>query len=156
MKIRKSNRSDDGERAALVPSAKYENWEPAPLPPTAPDGGFDPRAVAVNVPDKLPAATPQNMICLRGPCRHYWYCETNFDAGNPGGTFESLGLAAPRQRHHLCTLIPGMETDFTEDVCFECNRWDPLDAKELAARQQRRAEYYRANPDHDPNNGTTT
>lgn len=149
MKVRKSNREEGGERDAFVPRSVYKNWEPGPLPPIATDGGFDPKFAAVNVPDALPAATPENMICLRGPCRNYWTLVTNFGAGNPKGTFQELNLPVPRQHHHICTLIDGMETDLTEDVCYDCNRWDPLIAADLEDLEKRRATYLQNQPEEE-------
>lgn len=149
MKIRKSNHAD-GEREPFVPRDVYKNWKPAALPPRGADGGFDPRHVQINKPPKIPDATPDNMVCLRGPCRYYWALTTLFDAGNPAGTFAELGLPTPRQRHHVCMRIPGTETELTEDCVFECNQWDPVQYAELQTLERRRQAYYNAHPEYDP------
>lgn len=63
------------------------------------------------------------------------------DAGNPAETFEELGLPEPRQHHHMCLVNPGYETEFTDDNAYDCNKWDPYAAHELADINQRRAAY---------------
>jgi hypothetical protein len=53
-----------------APADQYASVEPGPLPPIAPDGGLS--ASGLEPPAPVPAATPATMMCLRGPCRHYW------------------------------------------------------------------------------------
>lgn len=89
-------------------------------------------------------------MCLRGPCRHYWRIETNVDYGNPAGTFEDLGVAEPREYNNRCTIQSGVDWDMAGYDVYECNRWDPLTRKESEALNNRRREYYKRHPEHDP------
>lgn len=93
-------------------------------------------------PEPVPERTPENMICLRGPCRHYWHMVAMADAGNPAGTWAKLGVDAPRQHHHTCLAGPE-ETDLAEDNVFECNRWEPYTNDELIKIKARRDQYTR-------------
>lgn len=92
-------------------------------------------------PEAVPARTPENMVCLRGPCRHYWYMKTMADMANPVKTFEQLGIDVPRQHNHTCLVNPGHETDLGNDNVFECNKWNPLTAPEVAELRLRREQY---------------
>lgn len=102
-------------------------------------------------PEPVPERTPENLICLRGPCRYFWSMETMGHSGNPASYWRELGVAPPRQRHLSCLRDPSGETDFTDDNVFTCNQWDPLlsDAPsavpipqdELTAREYRRRLY---------------
>lgn len=140
-------KNDGGERRKS-PKDQYQDIEPAPLPPVAPDGGLV--ATGVGPPTPVPAATPRNMICLRGPCRHYWELVTWMGAGNPAGTWEELGVREPRQINRSCIAHPGTETELTEDCAFDCSRWDPLSPREVRKREKRRERHYRRHPDHRP------
>jgi hypothetical protein len=117
-----SDERDSGK--TFVPGETFKDVEPAPMPPLAPDGGVVPGA-GIAPPSAAPAATPENFICLRGPCRHHWKIETTSSAGNPEGTFEALGVREPRQIHYICLVHPGLETDLTDDCAYTCTRWDP-------------------------------
>jgi hypothetical protein len=125
----------------------YADWEPTPLAAAA-DGGIAPGTVGEL--SNVPAATPRNFVCLRGPCRHYWQIETFFGAGNPVGTWEELGLREPRQISRSCLVHPGTETEVTEDCVFGCNLWDPLSPREARKREKRREAHYRRFPGHRP------
>lgn len=76
----------DLEHGRKAPSETYRDIQPSPLPPIAPDGGFIAGSVAAPAP--LPKATPENMICLRGPCRHLWQMRTHIVSGNSKLTFD--------------------------------------------------------------------
>ena len=131
-----------------TPLKQYEDIEPAPLPPIAPDGGF--AAGPIGLPPSVPAATPETFICLRGPCRHYWQIETFMASGNPSETWGEGGLVdpltneplrAPRQISRSCLAHPGTETELTDDCVYECNRWDPLTPREVKKRNARRSKF---------------
>ena len=139
-----------------TPIDQYQDIGLGPLPPIAPDGGFMPGGVGLPVP--VPAATPANFVCLRGPCRHYWELETWMASGNPAETFGPDGLRdpvtgrplrAPRQINRTCLVHPGTETELTEDCVSNCSRWDPLSPRELRKRLKARERYYRDHPEHD-------
>lgn len=112
-----------------------------PAVPIGSDGGPVVGYGAIGQPAAVPERTPENFICLRGPCRHYWHLVTMAQEGNPADTWEHLGIEAPRQHHHTCLVNPGYETDFGDDNAFECNKWDPTTSGELVQLQRRRDEY---------------
>lgn len=146
---------EDDKRKA--PIDQYSHIEPGGLPPIAPDGGFAPGPIGT--PPAVDAATPQNFICLRGPCRHYWQIETFVASGNPSSTWGEGGLVdpdtgkplrVPRQLNRSCLAHSGTETELTEDCVYNCNRWDPLTPRELRATAKRTAKYFKLYPDHRP------
>lgn len=117
------------------PSA--ELGDKSELPSRVPQGGPLPLAP----PEPVPERTPENLICLRGPCRHYWYLKTMAQAGNPQGTWEALNIPSPRKHHHICLVQPGVETEFEGDNCFDCSRWDPLTKREKNRLSKRRGSH---------------
>ncbi len=145
LKIRDGSEDRDNGKS-FVPAATYDEVEPAPLPPMAPDGG--PVPTGIGFPAGPPEATPDNSPCLRGPCRHYWKLVTTFPSGNPADTWKALGRVEPRQHHHLCLVHDGLETDLTDDCVFECSRWDPKPPTDELL--QRRESYFNAHPEHRP------
>ena len=146
--------TDSGKVKA--PMDQYASVEPAPLPPIGPDGA--PMLLALGNPSPVPAATPQNFVCLRGPCRFYWELHTFMGAGNPAGTWGEDGLKdedghrirEPRQINRACLAHPGTETELTEDCVFECNKWDPLTPREVKRIDKRRSRYFKLHPEHAP------
>ena len=107
---------------------------PAQLPIT-PDGGIAPQGVGM--PEPIPEATLESMICLRGPCRHYHEMTSKFPAGNPTGTLNGL----PDQINRSCTYVPGSCTDLVDECISACNNWDPVDLEYTEAREARRVEW---------------
>lgn len=95
----------------------------------------------IGQPEPVPPRTEEHFVCLRGPCRHYWHLVTMVQAGNPAGTWEELGIEAPRQHHHTCMVNPAFETSFEDDNVFDCNKWDPYTETELVQIRNRRDEY---------------
>lgn len=81
----------------------------------------------------LPPRTPENMVCLRGPCRHYWHLVTTGDFANTDGDF--------KQHHHVCLVNPGYETNLEGSDVADCGKWDPLTRRELVKIRKRRAAY---------------
>lgn len=108
----------------------------------------------VGMASSVPAATPENFICLRGPCRHYWQTESYLDSGNPDGTFDGPNglkdadgnpIRKPRQIGRACTVaVP--ETELTEGLIYDCNRWDPLLPSDTKDRAKRVEKFYRIHP----------
>ena len=117
--------------------------EPQALPPMSPDGGFMPQLPIQ--PEPIPDATPENMICLRGPCRHYVEMTSLFQAGNTKGTLEHL----PRQINRFCRAIPGDAIPLTDEVVRICSEWDPLTPADMLARSRRRNSWLKKNPEFD-------
>jgi len=135
--------SNDEDEKTVVPSEKhYADFEPAVVP-VAPDGGI-PLGYAMDQPVAPPSVTPENFVCVRGPCRHYWHIVTMAGEGNPKSTWAELGLPEPRQHSHTCLANPGMETDLTDDCVYECSKWDPRMPEENALVQIRRDRYYKS------------
>lgn len=89
-------------------------------------------------PEPVPERTPENLICLNGPCRYFWSMETMGHSGNPASYWRELGVAPPRQRHLSCLRDPSGETDFTDDNVYTCNQWDPMTREETVALLERR------------------
>lgn len=140
-----SEERDSGK--TFEPAAKFDDIEPAPLPPMGTDGAPVPGA-GIGLPAGPPKWTADNSVCMRGPCRYYWYLVTTFPSGNPADTWEAIEVPEPHQHHHLCLVHPGLETDLTDDCVYKCSRWDPQPP--CAAREARRESYYEAHPEHRP------
>lgn len=119
---------------------------PQALPPMAPDGGFMPQ-LSIE-PEPIPAATAENMACLRGPCRHYVEMSSLFQSGNSRGTLEYV----PKQINRFCRAIPGDAIPLTDEVVDECTEWDPLVPADTLARNKRRAAWFKRNPKFDKEN----
>lgn len=128
-----------------------EEFSVSPIP-AAPDGGIDAGVAAgmIGQPVTVPERHPDNFICLRGPCRHYWYLVTMAQEGNPEETWDHLGIKQPKQHHHSCLNNPGYETSFADDNAYECSRWEPMLAIELVQIGNRRSQYYDLHPEHAP------
>lgn len=140
---------DDGDNAGASLSEKhYADFEPSGMP-IAPDGGMVP-GFALEPPAPLPELTPQNFVCLRGPCRHYWHLVTDVDMENPESTWDALGISKPRQHHHTCLVNPGTESNLNGDHVHECSKWDPFAIHELVQLKARRQAYFDTNPDPTP------
>jgi hypothetical protein len=43
-----------------------------------------------------------------------------------------------RQHNHVCLVQPGTEMVMTDDMVYDCNRWDPIASETLARREKRR------------------
>ncbi len=138
-----------------APRERYANIEPADLPVIGPDGGFAPGAVGV--PPSVPAATPENFVCLRGPCRHYWQRSTFMASGNPDSTWGEDGLKdvdtgeplrEPRQIDRTCLAHPGTETELTEDTVYECSRWVPVSPLRRLTDGLRKLVHLKLHPSH--------
>jgi hypothetical protein len=109
-----------------------------PLPPQAPDGTFIPSPVQ---PEPIPEATPETMVCLRGPCEHYVEIRSRFQHGNAVGTLEH----EPVQINRFCKAIHGTDIDLTDELVHECNQWVPTSSLVLHGRKVLREEWERNN-----------
>lgn len=112
-----------------------------PAPPMGPDGSFMPQLPVELEP--IAEATPENMICLRGPCRFYLEMDTNFQAGNTRGTLERK----PIQRNRFCRVIPGDSIPLTDEVVSACSEWDPLVPADTLRRNANRKKWLSKNPE---------
>ena len=128
----------EGEDKRVVPSERLAHEEPGPLPPLAPDGGLP--HLPLDPPPPLPKATPEEFVCLRGPCCHY------VEMVSPAGVEVKVEGYEPVQVNRYCRVIPGVYLDLTEDSVFSCNRWDPEDEADLARLEHHRREYLNAHP----------
>lgn len=102
-------------------------------------GGFSPEGVfagaeAVGPEDPIPEATAENMVCLRGPCRHYVEITKRFKAGNRGMDRQFT------QATRFCNALTSEWIELTDEAVFDCNRWEPMSTEELVrirtAREQ--------------------
>lgn len=93
----------------------------------------------IGSPVTAPPRTPEHLVCMRGPCRHYFYRVTLAESGNPASTWEALGRQPPRQKIHLCLL--DKEFDYDDDTVFECSKHDPMTVSEVAELRHRREQY---------------
>lgn len=132
--------NEDHEKTVIPSEKHYADFAPSAVP-VAPDGGIAP-GFGLEPPAPVPALSPESCICLRGPCRHYWHMVTTVESGNPVSTWAALGIAAPRQHNRVCLLNQGMETDWTDDCVFECNKWDPALRSDLVQLDARRRAYH--------------
>lgn len=119
----------------------------APLPVDQ-EGRLSPEANGpmMDSPAPVPERTPENFICLRD-CRHYWTIETMLQAQNSEEFWEDAGLKMPNKHHHVCLINPGAETEFADDNCYSCNKWDPIPEEELVQLKFRRDQYYEKHPE---------
>lgn len=104
----------------------------APLPPMAPDGGFMPSPMGE--PASIPEATPETMICMAGPCRHYVEQSAWFPSGNVEG---SPGYNA-RETVRYCDRLRSAHISLTDEIIFDCNAWIPLSPAETKERAKNR------------------
>jgi hypothetical protein len=151
----KIDKPDDDEKRFCPAEALTKDFEPSPLPPIAPDGGFAP---GIPPPAPTPEATEDNMICLRGPCRHFHTMVTTAGEGNPEGWTDNLedidgnivSISEPRMHHMLCWVQPGVEIELTGDCVFDCSRWEPLLPRDTKALTYRRNAYFEDHPEYAP------
>src|SRR6185436_8511362 len=130
------SRNDNPEDLIISPMDTLLDTDFGALP-VGPEGSFIP-ATAVYESDPIPEATEENMVCLRGPCRHYLEMRPFFAAGNAKGTLDHHHVLVKR----TCMVISGYEVDMTDEVMNECTGWDPLMPEELALKNSRRERYY--------------
>jgi hypothetical protein len=95
---------------------------------------------------EMPEFTAENVICLRGPCRHYWETKQYFEAGNTAGTLDH----APMYTQKICLKQPGVIVNMNDEVVKECNAWEPLDNLATTQRDKAREEFYQRNPQFRP------
>jgi len=123
-------------------------WDP-PAAPVALDGGPAPGYGSGGLSQaSVPSRSPDNFVCMRGPCKHYWNLTTMADEGNPPDTWKHLGIEPPRKHHHICLVNPGFETSFEDDNVFACNKWDPLGLYDLIEIEGSREGYFKLHPEH--------
>lgn len=108
-----------------------EDFDPGPVP----GPGFMPTVGPM--PEPIPPATPETMVCLRGPCKHYMELTSMFQHGNTKGTLEHV----PKQTNRFCRAIDGTDIDLTDELVFDCSEWEPLLKAEKLVRATRRAQY---------------
>lgn len=105
------------------------------LAPTPQGNSFVPNMPLM--PEPIPAATPETMICLRGPCRHYMELTSLFQHGNTKNTLDHV----PKQTNRFCRAIEGTDIDLTDELVFECSNWEPLLRAETLVRSARRDQW---------------
>lgn len=110
--------------------------EDVEIAPISPMGIFAPETNFAVEP--IPEANEENLVCLRGPCRHYLQIEQRFNHGNTIGTLHDRVVQINRYclRHHSTI-------DLTDECVYACNEWDPIDLNEpqFYERDLRRKKY---------------
>jgi hypothetical protein len=134
--------TDNDDKDQLDPLDAMLAFEPGPLPPVAPDGGFAPQIAGPMEP--IPDATIGNMLCFRN-CKHFVQITVPFPHGNAKGTFQRIPVLFTR----YCTITPS-PIDLTDEVVFDCTHWDPTSPADLDAVGKRRDDWYAAHPDVKP------
>ena len=112
------------EREALSHD-KLQDEEPSPLP-IGPDGA--PTLAQPVLLDKIPEATVDTLICLRGPCKHYVQLTTMADV------VQGIADHTLKQIERFCAVIQGDAIDLTDQCVFDCSHWHPEDERLIAAR----------------------
>lgn len=142
---------DDGRER--IPLETFRGFQPGAVA-VAPDGG--PVPGIIGPPVSIPDATPALFVCLRGPCRYYWELATLLVSGNPAETWGEGGLKdesgkpirPPRQITRSCTYQDGIDTQFTDDIVYACNRWDPILPADEKRLEKRRRVYLKMFPQY--------
>lgn len=101
-------------------------------------GVFSPQGVLadpIGPEDPIPEATEANMICLRGPCRHYVEITKRFKAGNRGMDRQF------RQATRFCNVLTSEWIDLTDEAVFDCSRWEPMTPAELTQIRVKRDQF---------------
>lgn len=134
---------DDMDDTDPLDSILKEEINPAP-PGAQPGVPWVPMNI---MPEAIPEATPDTMICLRGPCTHYIEMISKFKHGNTPGT---LAEGEGKQCNRFCKVIPGESVELTDELVTACTHWDPVDPKsdESLDRQERRSAYFHEHPEH--------
>lgn len=109
----------------------------------APDGGFAPQVAMM--PEPVPAALPENFICLRG-CRYYMETRMPAQLGNARGTFDKPMV----QVNRFCHRMPGVYITLTDEIVHDCSAWDPLTLDEYDDIAERRRIYQQNHPTEFP------
>lgn len=117
------------------------------LPPLAvsPDGSARPGIIGE--PFKIPDATPENFICLRGPCRNYFETQMVFGVGNTRDSLETEPILIKR----MCTRVAGLDFDLTDECIKKCSDWSPYTEAELNDVAARQDNFYQRFPQFKPN-----
>ena len=105
-------------------------------------------ATAISQPEPIPEATPENFVCLRGPCINYMEVTHRFNHGNR----EMGDEFAPKQytRYCLKTINP---IELTDELVHDCSHWCPMGHKEHAKVEAAR-NAYRKRAEGKQNNGS--
>lgn len=129
------SRNDNPEDLIITPMDTLFDTDFGPLP-IGPEGSFVPNT-AVYESEPIPEANEENMVCLRGPCRHYLEMRPHFAAGNARDSLDHAHVLVKR----TCMVITGYEVDMTDEVMKDCSGWDPLMPEDVFERNQRRERY---------------
>lgn len=121
-----------------------EGWDPAPLPPVAPDGGIEIQSLRV-------AAQAPPSLCEAGPCRHYHVFQMELDVQKPLADRVERGtlIGAPPdipvvvQTQKYCYPDVGIELGpLGEHNIMSCNRWSPIAEHERKHDDEMRARFF--------------
>lgn len=125
---------DLDDEAGIDPLDAILRGEPSPVP-LAPNGGFNPQLPLL--PERIPDATLENFVCLRGPCQYYMEMRMPAALGNTRGTFEKI----PTQVNRFCHRMGGTYITLTDELVSACSEWDPRSGPVQEGIEERRAAY---------------
>jgi hypothetical protein len=123
----------DSRLGSLQSNLDGENFEPGPLPAgllSTKPGALPPQGAR----RKLPLATPEHFVCLRGPCR--FLMETTSPAEVENDDYEPIAT------DRYCKALPGVLLELTENAVYSCSDWDP--EVKSHEREKRRKDYMRS------------
>jgi hypothetical protein len=127
---------DADERIDPLDKLMAEDLDPVPPPAPGTDGLPFPTGMNF-LPEPIPEATPENLVCLRGPCRHYVEITTRFQSGNTKGTLDHV----PRQINRYCNVLQSEHIDLTDEAVLDCSHWYPESEDLIQVRKKAREEY---------------
>ena len=137
------NDDDDYDDEAYVnPLDNLLATDLGPMAVPSPEGVL---GVPNMMPEPIPAATPENLVCLKGPCRHYYEAHTGIETLNSRGTLTKRPVQITRYCRALTSPV-----DLTDETVHFCRDWAPLRKAEIAELEDRRQEYYQDHPEHAP------
>jgi hypothetical protein len=128
-----NDKIQDERLGSLQSSLDGENFEPGAIPAgllTTKPGPLPPQGPR----RKLPMATPESFVCLRGPCRHLMTTTSPADLENE--SYE------PVATDRYCKALPGVLLELTEDSVYSCSDWDP--GEENPSRKKRQETFLRS------------
>lgn len=112
-----NDKIQDERLGSLQSNLDGENFEPSAIPAglltTKPGPLPGPGAKR-----KLPMATPESFVCLRGPCRFLMTTTSPADLENE--SYEPIAT------DRYCKALPGVLLELTEDSVYSCSDWDPV------------------------------
>lgn len=76
----------------------------------------------------LKEQTPENFICMKGPCIHYVEIVTKGSYADVPGSEET------KEMNQFCRCIPGDSIELTDMFVLRCNQYMPISEAKLRKR----------------------